>query len=105
MSVWDSVVGQEAVVAELRAAAANPAAMTHAWLVTGPPGSGRSVAARAFAAALQCEHGGCGECQSCLSVAARSHPDVLDTATKKVVIGIDDVRDWVTLAARAPARG
>ena len=62
MTVWDDVVGQEAAVAALQGAVANPAAMTHAWLVTGPPGSGRSVAARAFAAALQCPQGGCGVC-------------------------------------------
>jgi DNA polymerase-3 subunit delta' len=79
--------------------------MTHAWLIVGPPGSGRSVAARAFASALQCDRGGCGECEDCLAVAARRHPDVLDTATEKVVIGIDDVREWVGLAARAPVRG
>ena len=54
MTVWDEVVGQPAAVAELATAAEDPAAMTHAWLFTGPPGSGRSVAARAFAAALQC---------------------------------------------------
>jgi DNA polymerase-3 subunit delta' len=105
MSVWDQVVGQRRAVAELKAAATNPEAMTHAWLITGPPGSGRSVAARAFAAALQCDQGGCGVCDSCRAVAAGSHPDVLDTATKKVVIGIDDVREWLRLAARAPARG
>ena len=52
--VWADVVGQEDAIAPLRAAAADDAAMTHAWLVTGPPGSGRSNAARAFAAALQC---------------------------------------------------
>jgi DNA polymerase-3 subunit delta' len=79
--------------------------MTHAWLITGPPGSGRSVAARAFAAALQCAQGGCGECQSCHSAAVGSHPDVLDAATKKVVIAIDDVREWVGLASRTPSQG
>ncbi|MDR2380214.1 MAG: DNA polymerase III subunit delta' [Bifidobacteriaceae bacterium] len=105
MTVWDGVVGQDQAVAELRGAATRPTAMTHAWLITGPPGSGRSVAARAFASALQCEKGGCGQCQDCLAVAGRHHPDVLDTATKKVVIAIDDVREWVTLAARTPARG
>jgi DNA polymerase-3 subunit delta' len=105
VSVWEAVVGQERAVAELRGAASNPEAMTHAWLITGPPGSGRSVAARAFAAALQCDEDGCGMCGPCRSVAAGSHPDVLDTATKKVVIGIDDVREWLSLAARAPARG
>ena len=50
--------------------------MTHAWLFTGPPGSGRSNAAIAFAAALQCAEAGCGHCDECLSVLAGSHPDV-----------------------------
>ncbi len=62
MTVWDEVVGQPDAVAELSVAAEDPSAMTHAWLFTGPPGSGRSVAARAFAAALQCPRHGCGEC-------------------------------------------
>ena len=57
MTVWDDVVGQADAVAVLRAASQDPAAMTHAWLITGPPGSGRSIAARAFAAALQCLRG------------------------------------------------
>ena len=50
--------------------------MTHAWLFTGPPGSGRSVAARAFAAALQCPRHGCGECIACHTVMAGTHADV-----------------------------
>ena len=54
----------------------NPAAMTHAWLFTGPPGSGRSVAARAFAAALQCPDGGDGTCHECKTVLAGTHADV-----------------------------
>ena len=57
-----------------QAAAGN--GMTHAWLFTGPPGSGRSNAALAFAAALQCEAAGCGECEACLTTLAGSHPDV-----------------------------
>jgi DNA polymerase-3 subunit delta' len=105
MTVWDEVVGQDRAVAVLRDAATRPEAMTHAWLITGPPGSGRSVAARAFAAALQCPEGGCGTCRQCTSVMHHSHPDVLDAATQKVVIGIDDVREWITLASRSPAMG
>ncbi|MDR1442157.1 MAG: DNA polymerase III subunit delta' [Bifidobacteriaceae bacterium] len=105
MSVWEAVTGQAAVVEQLRQAASRPESMTHSWLITGPPGSGRSVAARAFAAALQCEQAGCGECQACRTVLSGSHPDVLDTATKKVVIAIDDVREWVTLSVRTPSQG
>lgn len=109
MSVWDDVVGQEAAVAVLRAAAADPAAMTHAWLLTGPPGSGRSVAARAFAAALQCSatdgEPGCGRCHECTTALAGTHADVTVVATEKVTISIQEARDLVSLAQRAPAGG
>ncbi|MFD6446532.1 DNA polymerase III subunit delta' [Promicromonospora sp. NPDC060204] len=105
MTVWDDVVGQESAVAVLQAAVANPAAMTHAWLVTGPPGSGRSVAARAFAAALQCPDGGCGVCRSCTTTMAGTHPDVTLLATEKVVIAIDEVRDLIMTASRSPSGG
>ncbi|HZL01821.1 MAG TPA: DNA polymerase III subunit delta', partial [Cellulomonas sp.] len=66
--VWAELVGQEPAVAVLRGAVEDPTRMTHAWLVTGPPGSGRSTAARAFAAALQCAAGGCGRCHACVTV-------------------------------------
>ncbi|MFJ3403201.1 DNA polymerase III subunit delta' [Promicromonospora sp. NPDC090134] len=105
MTVWDDVVGQESAVAALQSAVANPAAMTHAWLVTGPPGSGRSVAARAFAAALQCPQGGCGVCRSCTTTLAGTHPDVTLLATEKVVIAIDEVRDLIMTASRSPSGG
>lgn len=105
MTVWDDVVGQEHAVAALQGAVANPAAMTHAWLVTGPPGSGRSVAARAFAAALQCTQGGCGVCQACTTTMAGTHPDVTLLATEKVVIAIDEVRDLIMTASRSPSGG
>lgn len=105
MTVWDDVVGQEHAVAALQSAVANPTAMTHAWLVTGPPGSGRSVAARAFAAALQCLQGGCGVCQACTTTMAGTHPDVTLLATEKVVIAIDEVRDLIMTASRSPSGG
>ena len=77
MTVWRDVIGQETAVATLDHAVRHPAAMTHAWLFTGPPGSGRSNVALAFAAALQCERGtGCGECHACRTALAGSHPDV-----------------------------
>ena len=76
--------------------------MSHAWLFTGPPGSGRSNAAIAFAAGLQCERGGCGECHSCHEVDVGSHPDVRITRTEKLSIGVDEVRDLVRSSALAP---
>jgi len=107
MSVWDELVGQDHVVEVLRRAVADPRAMTHAWLFTGPPGSGRSVAARAFAAALQCEESppGCGTCKSCRLAMSGSHPDVTSVSTEKVIIDIREVRELVATAARSASRG
>ncbi len=100
-SVWSRLVGQRPVIGTLRRAVAGE--MTHAWLFTGPPGSGRSNAALAFAAALQCEQGGCGECQACRTALAGSHADVSVTRTEKLSIGVDDVRNLVRRASLAPA--
>lgn len=105
MSVWDDVVGQDRAVEVLRTAVHEPGAMTHAWLITGPPGSGRSNAARAFAAALQCEEGGCGRCQACTTALAGTHADVTVVATEKVTFSIDEVRDLIGVAQRAPSQG
>ncbi len=118
MTVWDDVVGQpravdvlrEAAAAAERAVADHAAAagsMTHAWLFTGPPGSGRSVAARAFAAALQCERGGvgCGECKGCHTVAARTHPDVHLVVPEGLSIPVQEMRAIVLTAARLPVLG
>lgn len=117
MTVWDLVVGQ-LVVSSMRDAAreaatldvddqASSGAMTHAWLVTGPPGSGRSVMARAFAAALQCGEPdpGCGQCRACRTAMAGSHPDVQLVATEAVALRVDLVRDLVRQASLRPAEG
>jgi DNA polymerase-3 subunit delta' len=103
--VWTKVIGQPVVVAELREAVANPAAMTHAWLFTGPPGSGRSVAARAFAAALQCPEGGCGHCHACRTVLAGTHADVQTVVPEGLSIGVDWARELIRIAGRAPSQG
>jgi DNA polymerase III subunit delta' len=79
--------------------------MTHAWLFTGPPGSGRSVAARAFAAALLCAHGGCGQCPSCHQVAAGGHADLLLVRPDGLSYGVRQTRDLVLRAAAAPVYG
>lgn len=105
MSVWDELVGQAPAVELLRGAVEDPQRMTHAWLLTGPPGSGRSNAARAFAAALQCGDRGCGECHDCVTTLAGTHPDVTVVATEGVVIRADTARPLVELAQRTPSRG
>src|SRR5215472_19188782 len=106
--VFGDLVGQEPVVAELRRAADAASAvlrgernsgMTHAWLFTGPPGSGRSVAARAFAAALLCPYGGCGQCPSCHQVRAGTHADLLLVRPDGLSYGVKQTRSLVLRAA------
>ncbi|MFG2983260.1 DNA polymerase III subunit delta' [Streptomyces sp. NPDC048258] len=129
MPVWDDLVGQERVQTQLAAAArdadalvtaisdgtAPPAAnkMTHAWLFTGPPGSGRSTAARAFAAALQCTspdralggQPGCGFCEGCHTTVIGTHADVEIVRTDLLSIGVKETRDLVRRAQLSPAVG
>jgi DNA polymerase-3 subunit delta' len=105
VSVWADVIGQEEAVETLRRAVADPASMTHSWLVTGPPGSGRSVAARAFAAALQCPQGGCGTCRECRTSVDGTHADVDLVATEGLSIKVEKARELVTLAAARPSVG
>jgi DNA polymerase-3 subunit delta' len=102
-SVWDSLIGQDDVVDELAHAASDPAAMTHAWLITGPPGSGRSTAAVAFAAALQCPDHGCGTCSICTTAIAGSHPDVDLVRSETLSYGVDDAEELIKKAFLVPA--
>ncbi len=112
--VFGDLVGQEPVVAELRRAADAASAvlrgepntgMTHAWLFTGPPGSGRSVAARAFAAALLCRNGGCGQCPSCHQVRAGTHADLMLVRPDGLSYGVKQTRSLVLRAAGVPSGG
>ncbi len=105
MSVWDDVTGQESAVATLDRAVTDPGSMTHAWLLTGPPGSGRSVAAKAFAAALQCPEGGCGTCRECRTALEGTHADVDVIATEGLTLTVRLARELVLLAARRPSLG
>jgi DNA polymerase-3 subunit delta' len=79
--------------------------MTHAWLITGPPGSGRSNAGRAFAAALQCKNNGCGECNECRTALSGAHPDVSLIRTELLSIRVSEVRELVRRAAMSPTQG
>lgn len=116
---WSALIGQPGAVERLHTAAeasravltgatgAAVAAMTHAWLFTGPPGSGRSTAARAFAAALQCTDAhtpGCGQCQDCHTALAGTHPDVTLVTTDQLTIGVEQTRGLVLGAAMSPSR-
>jgi DNA polymerase-3 subunit delta' len=112
--VFSDLVGQDSVVGQLRQAASAAArvlrgetvlGMTHAWLFTGPPGSGRSVAARAFAAALLCPDQGCGHCASCRQVRAGSHADLMLVRPDGLSYGVKQTRNLVLRAAAAPSGG
>jgi DNA polymerase III subunit delta' len=115
-TVWTQVVGQPEAVEVLTASAkmaasivdgtfpgGSTSAVSHAWLFTGPPGSGRSVAARAFAAALQCETGqGCGDCPGCRTTMAGTHADVHVVVPEGLSISVAEMRALVQIAARRP---
>jgi DNA polymerase-3 subunit delta' len=120
--VFARLVGQQAVEAELSAAARSArrdsahsavtaGGMSHAWLITGPPGSGRSIAALCFAAALQCtaddaEGGpGCGGCRACTTTMACTHADVRRVVPEGLSIGVDEMRAIVQVASRRPGTG
>ncbi len=82
--------------------------MTHAWLITGPPGSGRSVAAVCFAAALQCTSEGvpgCGECRACTTTMAGTHADVRRIIPEGLSIAVKEMREIVQIASRRPGTG
>jgi DNA polymerase III subunit delta' len=117
--VFGELIGQETVIDQLQRAVEASArgiatpdragrgagGMTHAWLFTGPPGSGRSMAARAFAAALLCDRQGCGECPSCRQMAAGTHADLLLVRPDGLSYGVRQTRDLVLKAAAAPVSG
>jgi len=117
--VFTRLVGQGAAETELVAAAVaargdsshvvvNAGAMTHSWLITGPPGSGRSVAAVCFAAALQCTSDGvpgCGHCRACTTTMAGTHADVRRITPEGLSIGVDEMRAIVATASRRPSTG
>jgi DNA polymerase-3 subunit delta' len=114
VSVFDGLVGQDAVVAQLTAAVDAAAAvvqgepgvgMSHAWLFTGPPGSGRSVAARAFGAALQCPDGGCSTCHQCHTALSGAHADVEIVMPTGLSYSVAETRELVIRATLAPTRG
>jgi DNA polymerase-3 subunit delta' len=114
VTAFDVLVGQQRAAEALEAAVADAArivaggqgpAMTHAWLLVGPPGSGRSVAARAFAQALQCEAGGCGACASCRDAGIGTHPDITMVESVGAFYAVDDVRALVAASSAPPLRG
>ena len=111
-SVFDNLIDQEAVIKTLKEAIAaskdslnSSQNMTHSWLFTGPPGSGRSNAAIAFAAGLLCEKGGCGSCINCITTIDGSHADIELIRTEGLSIKVDEVRELITRTSWSPSVG
>jgi DNA polymerase-3 subunit delta' len=111
-SVFDNLIDQEAVIKTLKEAIAaskdstnSSQNMTHSWLFTGPPGSGRSNAAIAFAAGLLCEKGGCGNCINCITTIDGSHADIELIRTEGLSIKVDEVRELITRTSWSPSVG
>ncbi|MFF9563500.1 MULTISPECIES: DNA polymerase III subunit delta' [unclassified Leifsonia] len=115
MTVWDELTGQDEAIEVVRAAAIGSAAgtgagapgrgMTHSWLITGPPGSGRSNLAYAFATALLSPGTPEGDLATRRQVDARTHPDLAVLSTERVIISIDEVRALVASSQFAPSVG
>ena len=113
MSVFSALIGQDEAASQLSRAAQDAKkivngqtgnAMTHAWLITGPPGSGRSTSALAFAAALVCSQGGCGQCVDCKNAVAGTHVDIEHIVPEGVIYTVEDTRALIERAALAPSR-
>ena len=102
IDTFDDVVGQDAAVAQLRAAVPAP---VHAYLLVGPPGSGKRTAARALGAALLCPQAGCGECPVCRRAVAEIHPDLVVVERSGPSITVDQAREVRRLALRSPHEG
>jgi DNA polymerase-3 subunit delta' len=108
-SVFDDLVGQEHIIEILKSAAvasrkgAQTQEMTHAWLFTGPPGSGRSSVAVAFAQSLICPNDGCGTCSDCNAAKTSGHPDVEIIRTEGLSIKVEEIRELLTRVAWAPS--
>ena len=110
MSVFDSLIDQTETVVILQEAVAaaklhedESQSMTHAWLFTGPPGSGRSNTALAFAAALLCPDSGCNNCINCTTALRGTHVDVELIRTEGLSIKIEEVRELITRSSWTPS--
>ena len=110
-TVYDDLVGQEHLISILRGAVdasrtgEESQEMTHAWVFTGPPGSGRSSAAVAFAQALVCANKGCGTCSDCRSARDGGHPDIEIIRTEGLSIKVEEIRELLTRVSWAPSMG
>jgi len=111
MSVFSSLIGQDHIVEQINHAVQvaksgeSSQAMTHSWLFVGPPGSGRSNAAIAFAASLVCKESGCGRCVDCKTVLSSTHVDIERFNPTGLSIKADEVRELISRSSWSPSVG
>ena len=104
--IWNELYGQADAIAQLELAVRHKdEGVHHAWLMTGPPGSGRSNLAVSFAGALLCDENGCGVCHSCKLALGGNHPDITVLATERVGISIEEVRELVASSSLGGSMG
>lgn len=109
MSIFDSLIGQNHIVDQLSKVVSaaksgeDSQVMTHSWLFVGPPGSGRSNTAIAFAAALVCSKSGCGVCTDCTTVLNSTHIDVERFNPPGLSIKADEVRELISRSSWSPS--
>jgi len=103
---FDELVGQEAVVTTLKNALRTNK-ISHAYLFSGPRGTGKTSVARLFSKALNCEEGlghQCNNCENCKLISEGNHPDVveIDAASNS---GVDEVRNLIDKVKYSPIKG
>src|SRR3954464_10679931 len=99
--LYADVVGQERAVSQLVASALSP---VHAYLLVGPPGTGKRAAAQSFAAALLCPNGGDGTCESCRQAIVGVHPDLVVVERAGAAISVPQAAEITRLAVRSPVQ-
>lgn len=95
---FNNIIGHEEIIRHLKNAIETEK-VSHSYIFTGDPGSGKKLLASTYATALQCEEGGtepCGQCDSCKKAIGKNHPDIITVSHEKPnTISIDEIREQV----------
>ena len=95
---FNNIIGHEEIIRHLKNAM-QTGKVSHSYIFTGRPGSGKKLLATTYAMTLQCETGGtepCQKCDSCKKAMGKNHPDIIMVSHEKPgVISIDEIREQV----------
>lgn len=98
MADFKDIIGHEQVIHHMQNAIRQKK-FSHAYLLCGEAGSGKRLAAEAFAKTILCEEGGivaCGKCKSCKQAESGNHPDFRVVVREKATLGVKEIREQVT---------